>query len=820
MCMVAVHGQINLCIVICICAYILADSRTAELEFSSASNATSESSPGALFKFNQCDELHHCINRNSTYQYLTCECDDLCHIYGDCCMDKGENITVSDPSIFGIVIKHFGTCSHIHGYTMDIFVVDKCPVSYSEDYIRNSCEEVADDVDILLQVPVSESRFGVAFSNLYCAICHGWSRDQVFFWTVLMDCFPEQQHHKHHNEHIKYNRNVLTRNMDDIEGIGVQQLWNQSVCSHQFKPPSTPDGTMSTRPCYKALISTCDPDWDNQTVLDRCVYDHQGLIWTNSVPSKLYRNKYCALCRKEGMFQCHPPTFKERAMANNESGIFAPIHHQPVRNDNWGVPVSISVLLDFNSGTVTIDGTTTIPMDCSEGTIYDPFKDLCRSLVCPSGFILEREECIAYTKPTPTSFVVHPHSNDTDKVVKPYPNNTDMVFNSSSGRQQYNTNTVFNESGTIFACPMISLESDEYILLDNGTVYINQTQQMFLNGDYLKQNSTILICVMNYNVTTAVSFKQIMNEDIVQGVLSICGQILSVIALLILLMIYAANPPLQNLPGKCLMSFSFSLFLAQLLFLVGMFIRNFSDICKVIAILTHFFFLVSFFWMNVMAFDVWRTFHSQFQTNTLDHKMKFICYSCYAFIIPSLIITFTSTIDHISISTLSKPAYGIGLCWITNKQAIFYYFALPLSLILSCNIILFSIAIWNIYKVQRGTEVLRKGKSGIKCKRLVLYMKLSTIMGLTWIFGFLASLTSVDMIWYLFVMFNSLQGLFICIAFTFNTKVYRLTKAKMRRFIESDSFNLFTSNNINLPTSNNINLSTSNNTINISNKTN
>lgn len=47
-----------------------------------------------------------------------------------------------------------------------------------------------------------------------------------------------------------------------------------------------------------------------------------------------------------------------------------------------------------------------------------------------------------------------------------------------------------------------------------------------------------------------------------------------------------------------------------------------------------------------------------------------------------------------------------------------------------------------------------------------LYMRLSTIMGLTWFFGLIASIVDQSyLLWYLFIILNTLQGLFIFIAF-------------------------------------------------------
>ncbi len=804
---------IKICACVLVCPHILADNHTKPLIRLRLPSLThnaiyDNTSPETFFNFNQCDKFHMCDSVESKHLFKntqTCECDDLCHLYGDCCVDKA-NETVADPGLFDSYIYKSSSCRYINVRTDTskvVYVVSKCPNSYSEDYVRKSCEELADDNDMLLQVPVSESRFGIVFSNLYCAMCHGWSRNQVTFWTVQMDCQPKVHYPSFEDnidpEYGAYDSDTLSLDNDipptlidspnithgidknnfhsstehPTDVLDVQQLLNDSDCSHVFK---LPDSIISPRPCNTAIISTCAPDWDNLTVLDRCLNDHQGLVWVHSHFTKLYRNKFCAICNNEDNFECQPLTFNFRV-----NKMFM----------DMNMPVSISVLLDFNSGTAKrrSDGAIQDSNDCSDGTLYDPFKDLCRPLVCSTRFTLKSGECIPQRPPI--SVVLHPQSNATsDTGMKPHSNITDRVAKPPSNF----TGMVFNESNINMNCPMISIENEEYVLLENGSLYINQTQQIFLDGDYLHQNSIILICASNYNVAFSGNTEHILNVDIVQGMLSLCGQIISVIALLILLLIYAANPTLQNLPGKCLMSLSFSLFLAQLLFIVGMFIREFSYICKMTAILTHLFFLVSFFWMNVMAFDVWRTFHNQFQSGTLGYSKKFIVYACYASLIPLVIILFTSTIDHINVLAIPKPAYGIGLCWITNNQAILYFFALPLFVLLACNIILFSLAIWNIYKAQRGTEVLRKGKSNIKRKRLILSIKLSSIMGLTWIFGFLASVTDLNVIWYSFVFFNTLQGVFICIAFTCNKKVYRLTKRTVRRY--TDRFSVTTSTNI------------------------
>ena len=54
--------------------------------------------------------------------------------------------------------------------------------------------------------------------------------------------------------------------------------------------------------------------------------------------------------------------------------------------------------------------------------------------------------------------------------------------------------------------------------------------------------------------------------------------------------------------------------------------------------------------------------------------------------------------------------------------------------------------------------------------RFYLYLKLFIIMGLTWIFGFIAAFARVQFLWYLFIAFNGLQGAFIFVMFDVKRK--------------------------------------------------
>lgn len=60
-----------------------------------------------------------------------------------------------------------------------------------------------------------------------------------------------------------------------------------------------------------------------------------------------------------------------------------------------------------------------------------------------------------------------------------------------------------------------------------------------------------------------------------------------------------------------------------------------------------------------------------------------------------------------------------------------------------------------------------------------LYLRLAVIMGITWITGLAAGFVDLEPLWYAFVALNTLQGLFIFVAFTCTKKVIASLKERL-----------------------------------------
>ncbi len=60
------------------------------------------------------------------------------------------------------------------------------------------------------------------------------------------------------------------------------------------------------------------------------------------------------------------------------------------------------------------------------------------------------------------------------------------------------------------------------------------------------------------------------------------------------------------------------------------------------------------------------------------------------------------------------------------------------------------------------------------------FFQIASLMGFTWIFGYMAAFTDVEALWYIYIILNSLQGLFIFISFMCNRRVGMLWCTKLK----------------------------------------
>ena len=108
-------------------------------------------------------------------------------------------------------------------------------------------------------------------------------------------------------------------------------------------------------------------------------------------------------------------------------------------------------------------------------------------------------------------------------------------------------------------------------------------------------------------------------------------------------------------------------------------------------------------------------------------------------------------------------------------------FAGPILVSILINILLFAATIWNIQKVQ----TMNTYESTLNRSNVAIYVKLSSLMGLTWIIGFIAEVIQLSWFWYVFTVVNGLQGVFLFVSYVCNERTVKYIKVNWFRSAEN-----------------------------------
>ncbi|XP_017760199.1 PREDICTED: G-protein coupled receptor Mth-like [Eufriesea mexicana] len=290
----------------------------------------------------------------------------------------------------------------------------------------------------------------------------------------------------------------------------------------------------------------------------------------------------------------------------------------------------------------------------------------------------------------------------------------------------------------------------------------------------------------------------------IKYVISSTLQGISCIFLLLTLIVYACLPSLQNLHGKTLMCHAASLMAGYFCLAIVPSVtpakRWVEDTyatraCSALGFTMLFFFLSAFCWLNVMCFDIWRTFGS-LRGNTSrgrSHVKRFLLYCLYAWGL-SLSITIVGILsDMTDILPLAfKSNVGIQRCWFSDKLAESILFRVPVAIQLIMNVLFFILTAQQCSKVKAEISRLaepvdprRKRFQANKIK-FIMNVKLFVVMGIFWVTEIIASFIKeytdyryVDEVSYVPDVLNSLQGVMIFILFVVKHRVHQALRKRL-----------------------------------------
>lgn len=262
--------------------------------------------------------------------------------------------------------------------------------------------------------------------------------------------------------------------------------------------------------------------------------------------------------------------------------------------------------------------------------------------------------------------------------------------------------------------------------------------------------------------------------------------------------------------------------------------------CIGFAVVTHFSFLASFTWLNVMSFDIWMTFNflsdnvesatywlellstssnhprpmasdePQPSTKMMDegvpsdreacdeaesdlgvggfrarssrnrHRLgrRFIWYSVYAWGLPLVIVAVGQILDNVP-TTILRPNFGVVKCWFADRMSMLAYFYGPIAVILLSNLIFFVLTAIRLHQTRLDSAFATKNQQN-KQNCMVIF-GLFVLMGIGWVTE-IVTWSIPDSVYYSIPtdILNILTGLFIFCIFVCKRKVLRLLRNRLQ----------------------------------------
>ncbi|CAL8272008.1 unnamed protein product [Arctogadus glacialis] len=270
-------------------------------------------------------------------------------------------------------------------------------------------------------------------------------------------------------------------------------------------------------------------------------------------------------------------------------------------------------------------------------------------------------------------------------------------------------------------------------------------------------NRTHTICSCSHltNFAILMAHREISVSDGVHEmlltVITRVGIVVSLVCLTISIFTFCFFRGLQSDRNTIHKNLCINLFIAELIFLIGIDMTEPRIGCSIIAGILHFFFLASFSWMCLEGVQLYLMLVEVFESEYSRKKYYYVS----GYLLPAIVVGVAAAIDYRSYGT--KKA-----CWLRVDNYFIWSFIGPVTCIIMLNLIFLVIT---MYKMVKHSTTLKPDSSRLEnIKSWVMgAFALLCLLGLTWSFGlFFISDTSVVMA-YLFTIFNTFQGMFIFI---------------------------------------------------------
>ncbi|XP_018567276.1 uncharacterized protein LOC108907922 [Anoplophora glabripennis] len=337
-------------------------------------------------------------------------------------------------------------------------------------------------------------------------------------------------------------------------------------------------------------------------------------------------------------------------------------------------------------------------------------------------------------------------------------------------------------------------ESDLIYIQENGLLY-------YVSGEYKAMYDPGYYCLTRKADNTLLTILCESYEDEGTTTTYAIGMITSLPFLVMSFVVFAIIPK-SNLYKKALMGYVLTLFFAYTFLLIvqlfpGKIDENF--VCPALGYLIIFFFMSSFFWMNVVCLDIWFAFRdmSDFNGRKLAERKGFLMYFAYAVGVPSLHFLVIFLINTFGASdSFYFPGVGYEKCFLRDGCPNLLYFYGPIVIVVTVNVTLFILTAVRIQRVVKETSILRQYDSKRHFykgdqQKFNLYVTMLFVVGIHWIMEIITwaidwyAKSIPSYVWYL-TDFSNIMYTLIFFIFFFKQNIWRFLRKRYNKFIEKN----------------------------------
>ena len=688
-------------------------------------------------------------------QNFLCRCDRDCRIYGDCCTNVCNEAEQNAVNPLDGLLQ----CGSIHldvrtkpDWMESFWMVSACPADWlagSDDQLFldtfNNCTRGSRNLP-----PVTALNSGLVYKNEYCAVCHEVETFQM--WGYHFECTPSLNYSMIKSPDFQLTIEIIEQECIACGFYAPQSIPSARACVHD----SLVNDSCLGREELQDMTGVPIEEEDYQDIVRQCQSGPICPVSLSRFPTEgndavPFRNQYCAICNAihvatEKLMCINPYSYANLTnQCREEAANLRPMSTIPTENDTEaGNDIAASVILPF---TVFLDVngdsqivrtqtvTVTIPTSCSNGQVFDPIDQICRTTICPES--AHGGSCA-------------------------------IVKNITLGKNS-------NNSLLCDGVPIPLNKSDFQLLDDNKTLLFHD--EVFNILGYI--NNLPIICT-NYSENGTLDRNITLyfySYPAVFSILTYVGCSLSIIGCIFVLLTYTLFSELRTLPGKILMNLSATILATCIFTVIGIPLFSLAEkeeLCQTTAIVMHWLVLCEFSWMMIMSYELTRTLIRATQLKPVQTKNAkrhiLLVYMLIGWGSPTVITGVCVIVNY----TTDYIRYGReGFCWIEHMNSMYTVFIAPVAILIILNGITFSITSYLLFRAWRSQAKLHKQNSTSYFR---IYLSVFSVTGLTWIFGFVAILSRGDWAWYLFIIFTSTQGFTNCVAFLFTQKVASLYK--------------------------------------------